>query len=143
MSYEIKGTVDIMFDYCKIKPNIDEKTIIDSKLNDVVTYLRKTGMKEQAFVIENAYQDTLLSTKLKNVIEGKPIKDDMLSDLKSTALLLDESLTKDTYQTIQKLTGKLQPYDHVLKEKKLSEPDNITVTDDEAWVPLESILHKT
>ena len=80
-------------------------------------------MSEQAYVIENSYNNTPLSTKLKNVIDGKPV--DVLSDLKATALLLDESLTKETYQVIQNITEKLPPYSHILEQKKLCEPDEI------------------
>ena len=124
-----------------IKPGkIDYESDIKSLVNNAVNLLKKTGQSDKAFVIDKVYSDPgNLAVKIKKVIEEKPLKENLLSDIEATAYLLNNSLTVAQYNNTKFISDSkhasfLPPYGHIQECKKELEPNNITVSEKEASV---------
>ena len=131
----------------KYKP--PKKEEIDSKIEDVVKYLKYNGLKEKAHVIEAAYIGSAeLCNKLRKIVDEVPDKSNQMTPNDATALLLRAGLKKQQYEDIKSQSDAmghhfLPNYHAIIDEKEKLLPENIFVSDEKASVPLRDMMKKT
>ena len=133
----------------KKKPKFDYEHI-ESNMKQIIDYYKSIGQKDKAFVLEKVFESESpeMCAKLKCVIEGKMIKENVMDPIDATAYLLRCDLTQEQYQTTKNLSDAqsahfLPSYKKVQAEKKNTYPDNMEFSENRAFVPLESLMKKT
>ena len=133
----------------KKRKKIPPKETIDNYMSEMIDFLKHIGQADKAFVIKEVYENScVLADRLKKVINDCPDKSHQMSPLDASALLLNSDLTKQQYLDIKAASDKhghylLPSYDFIVEEKKKMEPENISVTEDKAYVPLKNLMIKT
>ena len=118
-------------------------------MKQIVDYYKSIGQKDKAFVLEKVFESESpeMCAKLKCVIEGKMIKENVMDPIDATAYLLRCDLTQEQYQTTKNLSDAqsahfLPSYKKVQAEKKNIYPDKMEFSENKSNVALESLMNK-
>ena len=123
---------------------------VDLHMKQIIDYYKSIGQKDKAYVLQKVHDSESQeeTSKLKHVINGTKIKSNMMDPVDAAALLLRADLSQIQYKTIKSQSDSngahfLPNYNYMLEEKKKTYPENITVTETKASVPLKNLMEKT
>ncbi|XP_072022020.1 LOW QUALITY PROTEIN: uncharacterized protein [Amphiura filiformis] len=108
-------------------------------------YKKNANLK---YVLKFAMLTPSRPTKIRKLISEKKPEPVKFTSEEALSLLIETDMTKQSYQTVR-LAAKSKhadiypPYNDVLDAKKACYPDNISVTEDSAKVPIQSLLDHT
>lgn len=100
------------------------------------------------YVLKFAMMTPSRPSKIRKLITKPPDKPERFTDDEALSLFMDSDMTKESYQKIRlaakrKKADIYPPYNQIREAKRLCYPNNISVEEDSASVPLQNLLDHT